>query len=260
MSVRKKWRHSWDILFALMLREMATRFGRSWGGYLWAVIEPVGMIAMLALIFSYYFGTPPIGDSFALFYATGLIPFLAFTEIMHQTGATLIQNKNLLYFKYVTPLDTLLARFVLGCVTLVVVGGIAFSGTLAFADEGFDINLPVLMAAMAAAVLLGLGVGSVNAVCFVFFPTWKNIWSVLHRPLFLISGIFFLFDSLPYQTQDFLWWNPLVHVIGHARKAFYPTYDGTFVSIGYALAFGIAAFVIGAAILIGKRGRIVEVV
>ena len=40
------------VLFALMLRDMGTRFGRSAGGYLWAVAEPLGGILLLALAFS----------------------------------------------------------------------------------------------------------------------------------------------------------------------------------------------------------------
>ena len=35
------------VLFALVVREMATKFGRSWGGYLWAIAEPLGGILLL---------------------------------------------------------------------------------------------------------------------------------------------------------------------------------------------------------------------
>ena len=37
-------------VMALMLREMSTTYGRSPGGYLWAVLEPLGGIAMMTLI------------------------------------------------------------------------------------------------------------------------------------------------------------------------------------------------------------------
>ncbi len=57
------------VIFALMVREMATRYGRSWGGYFWALAEPVGTIAILSLAFSQFIRTPALGDSFMLFYA-----------------------------------------------------------------------------------------------------------------------------------------------------------------------------------------------
>ena len=56
---------------ALMMREMATTYGRSPGGYLWALVEPIGAVAILTLLFSLAFPAPPMGKSFGLFYATG---------------------------------------------------------------------------------------------------------------------------------------------------------------------------------------------
>lgn len=54
------------VLHALMLREMITRYGSSRLGYLWALLEPIGFIAMLSLIFSQISNSPPVGRSFAL--------------------------------------------------------------------------------------------------------------------------------------------------------------------------------------------------
>lgn len=259
-SVRNNWRNAVSVLFALMLREMATRYGRSWGGYVWAVIEPVGMITLLSIVFSYYFVTPPLGESFVLFYASGLIPFIAFNEVANQAGSALTQNRTLIYFPPVTPLDTVLARFFLSCATLIVISIIVFSGILYYAGQGFHIDIQPLVDAMTASVILGLGVGTLNALLFAYLPVWRVIWSILNRPLFLISGIFFLFDTLPHDAQGILWWNPLTHIIGLARVAFYPSYDGSYVTISYAYAIGIFTFIVGASLMVRNRSFIVETV
>ena len=39
-------------IMALMLREMTTSYGRSPGGYVWAILEPVGAVAMITLVLS----------------------------------------------------------------------------------------------------------------------------------------------------------------------------------------------------------------
>ena len=93
--------------------------------------------------------------------------------------------------------------------------------------------------------LLGLGVGTVNCVLFGFFPTWKNVWSVLSRPLFLLSGILYLFESLPSAIQAILWWNPLIHVTALMRSGFYGSYDPVFVSVPYVLGFAGTLFLVG---------------
>ncbi|MCX7288621.1 MAG: hypothetical protein NTW20_13985 [Rhodobacterales bacterium] len=60
---------------ALMLREMSTTYGRSPGGYLWVILEPVGGIALLSLVltFGLRVKSPGLGINFPLFYATGVL-------------------------------------------------------------------------------------------------------------------------------------------------------------------------------------------
>ena len=69
------------VVAALMLREMDTRFGRAAGGYLWAIAQPLGAILLLAVAFSLMLRTPPMGTSFMLFYATGIVPFNMYRSI-----------------------------------------------------------------------------------------------------------------------------------------------------------------------------------
>ena len=83
-------------IVALMLREMATTYGRSPGGYIWAVLEPAAGIALLTAIFSLGFRSPPIGSNFPIFYATGLVPFLAFIDVTNKTAASVTFSKPLL--------------------------------------------------------------------------------------------------------------------------------------------------------------------
>ncbi|MEM6662293.1 MAG: sugar ABC transporter permease, partial [Pseudomonadota bacterium] len=101
------------VVHALMLREMITRYGSSRLGYLWAVIEPVGFIALLSVVFSQIAHAPPVGKSFPLFYATGYIAFHWVMETAGIVSRSIHVNRPLLVFPAVTPIDTLLARFLL---------------------------------------------------------------------------------------------------------------------------------------------------
>jgi capsular polysaccharide transport system permease protein len=106
--------------------------------------------------------------------------------------------------------------------------------------------------------VLGLGVGAMNCVLFGFFPTWKNVWSVLTRPLFLISGIFFTLESVPTQFQSVLLWNPLVHVIGVMRAGFYGSYDPAYVSYPFVLGIGLGLFAAGAVLMRRHASALIE--
>ncbi|MFQ5623634.1 MAG: ABC transporter permease [Paracoccaceae bacterium] len=241
-----------------MIREMITRYGRSWGGYIWAILEPVGMIAILALVFSQFIRTPPIGQSFALFYATGFIPYHFFNDIASQTSNAVRLNRALMQFPVVTPLDAIFARFLLSAITLVVVAAIVFFGLILIVDQPVRLEWPNLIVAVSAAAFLGLGVGTTNALLFSFYPVWRNLWAIISRPLFIVSGVFYTFESLPQSVQQVLWWNPLIHVVGEARKAFYPVYEGTYISLGAVVGVSALAFVFSASMLIRYRSRVIE--
>ena len=112
---------------------------------------------------------------------------------------------------------------------------------------------------MSECALIGLGVGTVNAVLFGFLPTWRQIWNVISRPLFLISGVFFTFDSMAPDLQAILWWNPLIHAVGEFRSGFYPTYEAEYASALYALGVGAVLFLVGALLLHRHRSLLADI-
>ena len=233
------------VIAALVIREMGAKFGRSAGGYFWALAEPLGGILLLAFAFSLALRTPPLGTSFMLFYATGIIPFSMFNSMSKGVAGAIASNKGLLNFPVVTALDAVLAKVALNFLTTFLVATILFSGLVLGLGLHVNLDLAALAAAFCLAALLGLGVGTVNCVLFGFFPTWKNVWGVLTRPLFIVSGIFFTFESVPRAFQDVLWWNPLVHVIAVMRSGVYGAYDPAFVSYPYVIGLGLGLFALG---------------
>lgn len=247
------------VIGALVIREMITRYGRSWGGYVWAILEPAGMIGVLAFAFSQIIHRPPIGDSFVLFYATGYVPFHLFVETASSTGTAIMVNRQLMHLPMVTPLDAMIARFLLSLLTFIVVSIVVFGGILLFVEEPVAISLSSLALSLCGGALLGLGMGSLNAVLFAYLPSWKQIWAIISRPLFLVSGVLFTFESLPPGLQGVLWWNPLVHVVGEARKGFYGTYQGDYVSLLYVFLVGMIAVLIGGALIARNQSYIIDV-
>jgi capsular polysaccharide transport system permease protein len=246
------------VLFALIVRDMNAKFGRSVGGYLWAVAEPLGGIVLLAIAFSIALRTPPIGTSFLFFYATGIVPFTLYGNIAGGAANAVRGNRGLLSYSVVTPLDAVLAGALLEFLTMSVVAALLFAGIILVDDVAVNFEPLRVVRAFAMASLLGLGVGTVNCVLFGFFPTWRNIWGVLTRPLFLISGIFFTFNSAPPEMQAVLWYNPLAQIIGELRAGFYGSYRADYVSEVYVYSIALSLFVIGAWLLRRHASFLVE--
>jgi capsular polysaccharide transport system permease protein len=246
------------VLAALVLREMTTRYGRSWGGYVWALAEPLGAIALLTLVFSQMMRSPPIGSSFALFYASGYMAFQLFVDISNTTSSAIGVNRSILRYPSVTPLDAILSRFLLSLLTQVVAMTILFSGIILIFGVSVSLDPVKLSMAIAISALLGLGIGALNCVIFAFVPVWHQIWAVISRPLFLVSGIFYLVEDLPEHLRGIIWFNPLVHPVSLMRAGFYGSYDARSASPAYACLIGAVCLLLGLFLLRQNGGRILE--
>jgi capsular polysaccharide transport system permease protein len=230
---------------ALMLREMATSYGRSPGGYLWAVLEPVAGIALLSAVFAMGFQAPPLGRNFVIFYATGLIPFLIFTTVSGRVGTALLFSRSLLAYPAVTVVDAILARFLLNAATQLLVACLVLGGIVIVFQTQTLPDPGRIAAGLALAAALALGVGTLNCWMFARIPAWQQVWSILTRPLFLVSGVFFTLDSLPEPYRGWLWWNPLTQIAGLVRSGFYPGYRADYASPAYILAVALLPMILG---------------
>ena len=234
---------------ALLLREMSTTYGRSALGYLWAILEPVGGIALMTVIFSYAFRAPPIGTSFPLFFASGILPFMAYTDVGSKVAVALRFSRALLFYPGVTYLDALIARFVMNAMTQVMIATMVLTGTILTFNLKVILDLPAIALGFGMAFSLGLGIGTLNCYLLSVFPVWERVWAILNRPLFLISCIFFLFDTIPQPYRGWLWWNPIVHLIGQVRRGVYSTYDAAYVSPLYVFSISLVTFSTGLLLL-----------
>ena len=232
-------------ILALMLREMSSTYGRNVAGYFWALAEPIGGIILLTLVFSAALRAPTLGDNFALFYASGVLPFSLYNELQVKTGRSLGFSKPLLFYPGVTFMDAILARIFLNALTQAMVFVIIVTGIIVWYDINVFLDIPVMMSAFAMAILLALGVGTLNCYLNWRLPAWGRIWVILNRPMFIISCIFFNFETISQPYQDYLWFNPLVHIVGQMRRGIYSNYEPDYVSLTYCFGFALVCLFFG---------------
>ncbi|MEP3295040.1 ABC transporter permease [Tateyamaria sp.] len=236
-------------IIALLLREMSTTYGRSALGYLWAILEPVGGIALMSLVFSYAFRSPAIGTNFPLFFASGMLPFVAYLDMSQKVSVALRFSKSLLFYPGVTFVDALLARALMSAITQIMIMAIVLVGLVIVFSLRIIVDYPALALALAMSFSLALGIGTLNCYLLSTYPVWERTWAILNRPLFIISCVFFLFDAIAQPYRDWLWWNPLIHVVGQMRHAIYATYEAQYVSPIYVFSIALLTFALGLLLL-----------
>lgn len=234
---------------ALILREMSTRYGRTPGGYLWALIEPLGFILILGYAWSLLSKTPSLGTSFILFKGTGMLALQMFTVTANSVGRAMQYSKPLLFYPRVAWIDAVVARFALNVLVMATVSTIILTGIMLYEDVRSPLRWGDVLMAMSLAAALGLGWGLLNCYLFQRVPVWEQFWAILTRPLFLVSGVVILYEELPSIAQKILWFNPLLHITGIMREGFYPLYRPDYISMPYILVWTLIPMLFGLLLL-----------
>src|ERR1700761_5340319 len=93
------------IIWAIMLRELATRYGRDNLGFLWVIFEPLVFCVGVLILWRSIRGPYENGLSVIPFVMTGYMPTILVRHIvMYSLNAVKI-NSGLLYHKKITVLD-----------------------------------------------------------------------------------------------------------------------------------------------------------
>ena len=246
-----------ESILALTLREVAAIHGRTGLGYFWAVLEPVLTTSVICLILGFIIKSPPIGDSFVLFYATGLMPFLFVIDAAQKTGQSLAFSRPLLHLPRISFLDAILARFGLAIVTHALIWGLVLAAIKA---AGVDLRFEPfeMLLAWGVAAFFAFGLGCFICLASGMLLAWPRIWAILVKPLFFASGVFFLIDDLPDPFREYFLWNPLSQVISLFRAAHIEGYSAELVSVFYIFLCSSVLGILGLAGLLQTHRRIVE--
>lgn len=257
-ATRRRRGSSTKTISALILREVATAYGRTPGGYIWAFMEPIAGIVLLTAVFSIGFHAPPLGISFALFYATGILPFLMFMHLSGKISQSINFSKPLLAYPSVSWIDAIIARFLLNSATEAVVGMTVLTGIMILLRNHAIVSYDYIFQAYFFTALLGLSIGIMNCFLQGIFAIWAQVWSIIMRPMFLVSGIFFTFESVPRNLQEWLWFNPIIHIIGIMRRGFYPYYAAEYTSPAYLSGVSLTILATGIFLMRAHHRKLIQ--
>lgn len=238
------------VLGALILRETTAAFGTSQLGYLWAVITPAAGTAILAAIFSAAGRQPPFGESLALFFALGILTLDFFSKLNSSLMTALDANKALLTYPPIHETDVIFARAILVAAVYLAIMALFFTGLVMLGLAAPPADPAGLAAGFCLTFLLGLGFGILNGAILSLCGSWRYIETILTRPLFFISGIFYVPSYLPPRAVAWLSWNPVLHCVDWMRSAYYRDYASTVLDIPYLAGCVLLLLLAG---LVGER-------
>lgn len=227
------------VVAALTLRETRMTFGTSHAGYFWAIFQPIFSVSFLVLLFYLIGRQSPFGTSLALFFATAVLTLDLYNKLSVSLMRAFTSNKSLLTYPMIKEPDTLFARLTLIACTFLVINTLFYGALMGLGLAAFPAHPERLIYAFLTTCALGFGVGALNAILYQRNQAWQHIEKAVARPLFFLSGVFYIPSALPPEAVAVLRWNPVLHVVEWTREGFYANYRSDVLNVAYPI--GLAA-------------------
>lgn len=246
------------VIGALILRDMRTRFGRTFFGYVIIVGWPLSHLMVMMGIFLLTQRVAPVGTSLPVFLGTGILPYILCLYPGRQIMSCLVQNQPLLYFPIVKATDVVMARGILEIITAFWVTAIFASSLYVAGIDITPLHYQEAIQAIMVTIWFGFSYGFLGAILFKLFRPWMAPHIILLLLMYVTAGVFFVPTNLSEGLQNIIWYNPLLHCVEWLRAAYYDGYGYGMLDRGYVIGFATSLFVVGLIIERMARGRVLS--
>ena len=199
-----------DLLKELVRRDVKTKYRRSVLGILWSVLNPLGMMIIMSIVFSHVFRANI--ENFPVYLMCGQLIFNFFNEASTIAMSAILGNASLIkkvYVpKYIFPVSKVCSCFVnlvtsfIALVIVIIATGTPLSWTVIL------VVLPVLYV-----FLFSLGMGLLLSALVVTFRDLQHLYGVLITAWLYLTPIFYPIDMLPDWVKHIVHMNPIANII-----------------------------------------------
>jgi len=242
-----------NVIFAFFMRELKTRFGQKKYGYFWMFVEPLFHILILSFIFSGLGRTVSLNISFPMFLLLGLLPYFLFNNISNKVMDAVSANRGLLAYSPVKIIDPIIARVLLevmiSTLTFITVSLVFIMADFFYPPE--DILKFVLM--IFVLVIFSFSLGLIFAIIKEYYEDFNKVTSIILKPLYYTSGIFYTAEMIPTTYREYFLYNPILVFIEAMRAFWFKEYTDKYVN--YEYIFGLTLFLLALSLYMYKNNQ-----
>ena len=244
-----------NVLAALILRDIKTRFGSA-PGFLIAIGWPLSHILCLVAINVSLGRLAPYGESAILWFSVSMTPFMIVSYTSRFMMIGLVMNRPLLIFPNISVFDILISRVL---IEIIVAACVVASLVIILASLDVDfapMDLTMAASALAGSLLLGVGLGILNAIIAMILPQWMTVYSLGIVLLWITSGVYLIPASLDSKIQGYLYFHPFMHCAEWMREAYFTSYHSALLDKYYLVGCGLWSVSAGLILERLLRGRV----
>jgi lipopolysaccharide transport system permease protein len=206
-----------ELLWSWTARTIRGRYQQSVLGWLWAVIQPVAMVAIFALIFTRFVPVDTGNTPYLVFSYVAMTPWLFLASSLTDMSESLVGNMGLvtkIYFpREALPVAAMLARLL----DFAVATGLLLFLLVYYQVRPSWVGLSLLPIILATQITLILGVGLICAAANVFYRDIRSLLVLGLQVWFYASPIIYPVSVVPAQLRSFYLLNPMVGILESYR-------------------------------------------
>ncbi|MBW3569324.1 ABC transporter permease [Candidatus Parcubacteria bacterium] len=214
-----------NLLFEMIRTDFKLRYQASILGYLWSVMKPLFMFAILYVVFAKILklGTEP---NYALSLLLGIVLFNFFAEATGGALKSVVSKSSLIRKidipRHLIPVASVASAFINMLLNLLVVFVFVAFGTGTAVSWMTLLVFPLLIAEL---VLFTIAFSFLLSAMYVKLRDIDHIWEVVRQALFYSIPVIYPLSRVPIEiVQQIMLMNPLVQIIEDARSVI--TYSG----------------------------------
>lgn len=203
------------LLKELVIRDLKVKYRRSALGYLWSVLNPLFMMIVTAIVFSYMFRYEI--ENYTLYLLSGQIIYNFYSEATNTSMTSILWSGSLLKKvhvpKYIFPLARTFSAFVNLLFSLTAILLMFLITRTPVTPVALLFPLPLFYL-----LLLCTGIGLILSVMAVYFRDMLHLYGIFLTALMYFTPVFYPVSALPEYAKSLIRFNPLYHIVGMFRN------------------------------------------
>ncbi|MFT9495980.1 ABC transporter permease [Anaerosolibacter sp.] len=205
------------ILWSLASKDLKNRYRRTALGIMWSLLTPLGLVAIIGLVFSVVLDRPL--KTFIPFLFSGLMPWL-FIVAAAQGGTNAFISAQGYIKQTRTPVEIFPIR-----ITLVEFANLLFSLIAFFivylimSPENFNLTMLLVIPVLMIWLVFGIALATISAIINTYIRDYAPLQSLILQGLFYATPIMWPPDILDEKNYSFVYkLNPIYYMMEIIRK------------------------------------------
>lgn len=213
-----------DMIFALAVRDLQSRYIGTLGGVLWAFVHPLAIVVVFYFVFAVGFRAQgPSSTPFILWFVCGLVPWFLFNDTLQAITNSITGNAHLVK-KTIFPTEVLPLVHVISSLFPHLIFMFILVGMLVFFNVPLSVDRLLVAYYLVCTVMLVLGLGWLLSALQVFYRDIAQALTIFLNLWFWATPIVWSQEIFPAEYRGLLSFNPIYYIVeGYRGLMIYKT-------------------------------------